>query len=173
MSNEYLNNKTFEKLIINFQLTKKNKLKYEILNEDLKKLKSKSSLQFTAVPNDEPSKSQEEHRLAQIELAKAFYTLSQNIVKYAKFSHIDEDDSVQEGVVICFERAEKFDPSKGKAFNYMTTCILNHFKQLYRAARNYQELKRKINDMYQKALASHIPAKRKDRIHKNQDFHND
>jgi len=152
MSNEYLNNKTFEKLIINFQLTKKNKLKYEILNEDLKKLKNKSSLQFTAVPNDEPSKSQEEHRLAQIELAKAFYTLSQNIVRYAKFSNIDEDDAVQEGVLICFERAEKFDPDKGKAFNYMTTCILNHFRQLWRTAKNYNELKKKYNEMFQLKL---------------------
>jgi len=173
MSNEYLNNKTFEKLIINFQLTKKNKLKYEILNEDVQKHKKINNYLAEYIPNNEPSKSQEEHRVAQVELAKAFYTLSQNIVKYAKFSHIDEDDSVQEGVVICFERAEKFDPSKGKAFNYMTTCILNHFKQLYRAARNYQELKRKINDMYQKELASQMPAKRKDRIHKNQGFSND
>lgn len=173
MSNEYLNNKTFEKLIISFQLTKKNKLKYEILHEDIQMQKTNNAFKSLAVPNNEPSKSQEEHSLAQIELANAFYTLSKNIVKYAKFSHIDEDDSVQEGVVICFERAEKFDPSKGKAFNYMTTCILNHFKQLYRAARNYQELKRKINDMYQKTLASYLPAKRRDRIQKNQDYNND
>lgn len=172
MSNEYLNNKTFEKLIINFQLTKKNKLKYEILNADIQKQKELSK-QNLFIPANEPHTSQKEHHLAQVELAKAFYTLSQNIVKYAKFSHIDEDDSIQEGVVICFERAEKFDPSKGKAFNYMTTCILNHFKQLYRAARNYQELKRKINEMYHKALTSHLPARRKDRIHKNIDYNND
>ena len=172
MSNEYLNNKTFEKLIINFQLTKKNKLKYEILNADIQKQKELSK-QNLFIPANEPHTSQKEHHLAQVELAKAFYTLSQNIVKYAKFSHIDEDDSIQEGVVICFERAEKFDPSKGKAFNYMTTCILNHFKQLYRAAKNYQELKRRINDMYQKAMLSSYPMKRKEKSYKSHKFDND
>jgi len=99
--------------------------------------------------------------------------LSENIVKYAKFSHIDQDDSIQEGVVICFERAEKFDPAKGKAFNYMTTCILNHFKQLYRAARNYQELKRRINDMYHKSMSSTYSIKIKESYYKNNSFDND
>ena len=28
----------------------------------------------------------------------------------------------------------------------MTTCILNHYRQLYRTARNYNELKRKYQD---------------------------
>jgi hypothetical protein len=46
-------------------------------------------------------------------------------------------------VMICFEKIDRFDPRKGKAFNYMTTCILNHFRQLYRTARNYNELKKK------------------------------
>ena len=80
---------------------------------------------------------------SQHDLAEAFYTLSQNIVKYAKFQHIDDDDAIQEGVVICFEKINHFNPEKGKAFNYMTTCILNHFRQLYRSARNYQELKKR------------------------------
>ena len=173
MSNEYLNNKTFEKLIINFQKTKKDKLKYEILHEDIEVHKKNNKDQVLFMPKEQPLEAQKKHVEAQTELAKAFYTLSENIVKYAKFSHIDQDDSIQEGVVICFERAEKFDPQKGKAFNYMTTCILNHFKQLYRAARNYQELKRKINEMYHKALTSHLPARRKDRIHKNIDYNND
>jgi DNA-directed RNA polymerase specialized sigma subunit len=53
------------------------------------------------------------------------------------------DDAIQEGVLICFEKIDRFDPRKGKAFNYMTTCILNHYRQLYRSARNYNELKKK------------------------------
>ena len=46
---------------------------------------------------------------------------------------------------ICFEKINRFDPRKGKAFNYMTTCILNHFRQLYRSARNYNELKKRYH----------------------------
>ena len=173
MSNEYLNNKTFEKLIINFQKTKKDKLKYEILHEDIEVHKKNNKDQVLFMPKEQPLEAQKKHVEAQTELAKAFYTLSENIVKYAKFSHIDQDDSIQEGVVICFERAEKFDPQKGKAFNYMTTCILNHFKQLYRAAKNYQELKRRINDMYQKAMLSSYPMKRKEKSYKSHKFDND
>jgi DNA-directed RNA polymerase specialized sigma24 family protein len=71
---------------------------------------------------------------------------------------IDQDDAVQEGVMICFEKIDRFDPKKGKAFNYMTTCILNHFRQLYRTARNYNELKRKYLDFIQIQLDQKIPA---------------
>lgn len=79
----------------------------------------------------------------QNQLAYAFYILAENITNYAKFSGIDVDDAIQEGVLICFEKIDRFDPRKGKAFNYMTTCILNHYRQLYRSARNYNELKKK------------------------------
>jgi hypothetical protein len=173
MSNEYLNNRTFEKLIIDFQETKKNKLKYEILHEDVEIHRKNNKDKVLFIPLNQPHEAQKNHLEAQTELAKAFYTLSENIVKYAKFSHIDQDDSIQEGVVICFERAEKFDPAKGKAFNYLTTCILNHFKQLYRAARNYQELKRRISDMYQKTMSSSYPIRTKEKYYKNNNFDND
>ena len=82
----------------------------------------------------------------QVDLTIAFYLLSENIVRYRKFNLIDADDAIQEGVMICFEKVDRFDPSKGKAFNYMTTCIINHFRQLYRTARNYNELKKKYQD---------------------------
>lgn len=163
MSTEYLNNKVFEKLIINFQQTKKEKLKYEIFNNDIKKQKENKRKIPSEIPKDQPELAIKEHFKAQEELAHAFLLLSQNIVKYAKFNHIGEDDSIQEGVLICFERAEKFDSQKGKAFNYLTTCILNHFKQLYRSARNYQELKRKINDLYQRKLDELIPSRKREK----------
>jgi DNA-directed RNA polymerase specialized sigma24 family protein len=89
--------------------------------------------------------------------------LSQNIVRYAKFNHIDEDDAVQEGVMICFERVDRFNPSKGKAFNYMTTCILNQFRQLYRAAKNHQDLKKKISELYQLKSGSSVRRRGKDK----------
>jgi DNA-directed RNA polymerase specialized sigma24 family protein len=64
---------------------------------------------------------------------------------------------VQEGVMICFEKIDRFDPKKGKAFNYMTTCVLNHFRQLYRTARNYNELKRKYLDFVQLQFDQKLP----------------
>ena len=90
----------------------------------------------------------------QEQLAYAFYLLSENIANWAKFSGIDIDDAIQEGVLICFEKIDRFDPRKGKAFNYMSTCILNHFRQLYRSARNYNELKKRYHTFLQERFES-------------------
>jgi hypothetical protein len=162
---EYLNNKAFEGIIKRFQMSKQEKNKYELIIGDLNK--SKENREKRKKPG---RKSIKVHHLTELlnkklelykeikldfiesqnALADAFYTLSRNIVNYAKFQGIDDDDAVQEGVVICFEKVDRFNPEyigkngqKAKAFNYMTTCILNHFRQLYRTARNYQELKKK------------------------------
>jgi len=69
------------------------------------------------------------------ELAYAFLYLSETIVRFAKFTMLDEDDSVQEGVLACYERLDDFDPKKGEAFNYFTTVILNRFRLRYQVWR--------------------------------------
>jgi hypothetical protein len=166
MSTEYLNNKAFETIIIKFQQAKRNKQKYKLLKKDYDIQKAKTTSQFSTIKNplqltdNEISNADVEYMEAQSILAEAFYTLSQNIVRYAKFSNIDEDDAIQEGVLICFERAEKFDPEKGKAFNYLTTCILNHFRQLWRTAKNYNELKKKYNEIFQIKLGLNVNARK-------------
>jgi hypothetical protein len=154
MSHEYLNNKSFETIIIKFQNAKRKQKKYDLLKVDIEsqklKLKTKNTVKIELiVSNEDVVAAYDDFRAAQKILADAFYTLSKNIVRYAKFSNIDEDDAIQEGVLICFERVEKFDPTKGKAFNYLTTCILNHFRQLWRTAKNYNELKKKYSKIFQ------------------------
>lgn len=150
MSTEYLNNKTFERLIIKFQDCKKQKTKYSYFIKDIKESEPlvRKSLRPTLWLNIERDFQGVSlaYQDSQKELTTAFYTLSENIVRYAKFNLIDIDDAVQEGVMICFEKIDRFDPEKGKAFNYMTTCILNHFRQMYRTARNYNELKKRYLD---------------------------
>ena len=176
MSTEYLNNKSFEIIIIKYQQAQRAKQRLVFLQQDIEIQKEKAKILKNPLEIDqnEITKAEEEYSEAQRILAIAFYTLSQNIVRYAKFSHIDEDDAVQEGVLICFERAEKFDPQKGKAFNYMTTCILNHFRQLWRSARNYQELKKRYNDIIQLKFGLDSSARRRDRIQgKNFDKYHD
>lgn len=165
MSTEYLNNKTFETIIIQFQNAKRSQKRYEILKIDFDiqncKLNSKNTIkQPLKLQESLLADAAEDLKASQSILAEAFYTLSKNIVRYAKFSNIDEDDAVQEGVLICFERVEKFDPTKGKAFNYMTTCILNHFRQLWRTAKNYNELKKKYSKIFQISIGM-VPAMRK------------
>lgn len=168
MTTEYLNNKTFEKLIIAFQDAKKKKLKYQFLIDDIRSTELRVQKRGKFKKPDAWDGIEQvftlvsfEYQEAQKELATVFYTLSQNIVRYAKFNLIDQDDAVQEGVLICFEKIDRFDPRKGKAFNYMTTCILNHFRQLYRTARNYNELKRKYLDFLHIQLDQPISQKNK------------
>lgn len=151
---EYLNNKIFESIIARFQQAKRDRAKYELMLADIR-LREVSLRKRAVRPSpwniDQARISQaaQDFHDAEVELAYAFYTLSENIVRYAKFNLIDEQDAIQEGVLICFSKIDHFDPLKGKAFNYMTTCILNHFRQLYRAARNYNELKKKYLDFLQ------------------------
>lgn len=153
MASEYLNNRTFESIIQAFQFFKRQKVKYEYIEVDFKETNDRRVLKH----NDDLKKGQlekvetlkkestEKYKELQNQLAHAFYILSENIANYAKFSGIDVDDAIQEGVLICFEKIDRFDPRKGKAFNYMTTCILNHYRQLYRSARNYNELKKRYH----------------------------
>lgn len=150
--NEYLNNKTFESLINSLQESKRHSGRLSILVSEIsetierkreRKVDAASSKKILDKKKSMLAESESSHHDSKQKLAVAFFTLSENIVRYAKFQLIDVDDAIQEGVMICFDKIDRFDPRKGKAFNYMTTCILNHFRQLYRTARNYNELKRK------------------------------
>jgi hypothetical protein len=124
MSIEYLNNKIFEGLIDNYKKTQKSRVKKPADFERSQKV-----------------------------LAEAFYILAENIIRAFKFQMIDRDDMLQEGVMICFEKLNRFDPNyttangaKSKAFNYFTTCTLNHFRQLYRTAKNFKQLTERYYD---------------------------
>ena len=156
MASEYLNNKNLEKTIIIFQKAKRDKKLYNFLQEDVKKREDKVKIELKDLINKKNSEILNLHEVTQNNLAVAFYTLSENIVRYAKFNLIDIDDAVQEGVLVCFEKLGRFNPKIGKAFNYMTTCILNHFKQLYRSAKNYNELKKRYQDFRMKEVESEI-----------------
>jgi DNA-directed RNA polymerase specialized sigma subunit len=168
MTNEYLNNKTFERLIIAFQDAKRKRLKYQYLLDDIKNTEMRTQKRGGfKKPNswmlveDVFNAASSDYQKVQQDLAHVFYILSENIVRYAKFNLIDQDDAIQEGVLICFEKIDRFDPKKGKAFNYMTTCILNHFRQLYRTARNYNELKKKYLDFLHIQLNQPVSQKNK------------
>ncbi len=117
MAIEYLNNRTFEAIINRFKMASENM-------ED-------NQVEFDA---------------AQMELAEAFYLLAKNIIRAFRFQLVDKDDALQEGVMICFEKLHRFNPEKGRAFNFCTTIILNHYRQLYRTAKNYNELKLRYHE---------------------------
>jgi DNA-directed RNA polymerase specialized sigma subunit len=174
MANEYLNNKNFESLISKFITVKKNKVKFETLLEEIKDTEKRTSGRKGFKKPESWNEIEKEFEIhfkeynhLKNELTIAFYLLSENITRYRKFNLIDADDAIQEGVMICFEKVDRFDPNKGKAFNYMTTCIINHFRQLYRTARNYNELKKKYQEHLSLSMEQRPMTNRGKGIYKN------
>lgn len=158
MATEYLSNAELTKHILRFQAFTKQKAKYALIMEDIQDAIIKKKDRELSIIREEEllqkitdlyKQSQLNYKDAQCDLSVDFQLLSQNLVRYTKFSFLDPDDALQEGIIICFEKVDRFVPKKGRAFNYMTTCIINHFRQLYRTARNYNELKRKYHDFQQ------------------------
>ena len=90
-------------------------------------------------------KGSKNHLSYQEELVKQFRLLAENIVRGFKFK-IDWDDAIQEGILICLDKVKKYDKSKGRGFNYCTTIIINHFKQIYRNNKVYYQLKEAYRD---------------------------
>ena len=153
MASEYLNNKKLESVINSFQRCKRQKVKYDLMIKERRATRERRAAVYRDSGGQEFLEEAERlrreacslHDEFQEQLAYAFYVLSENLANWAKFKGVDTDDAVQEGVLICFEKIDRFDPRKGKAFNYMTTCILNHYRQIYRSTRNYNELKKRYH----------------------------
>jgi hypothetical protein len=174
MSKEYLNNKHLEELIAKFLDSKKEKIRLEALVLQHKKCPEKAAKKVAnGMTLDECNTALKELAVSfgtvQSSLTEEFYKLSSNLVRYAiarygKPNFLDEDDEIQEGVLICFDKIDKFDPGMVKAFNYMTTCIINHFRQMYRTGRNYNELKRKYHDFLWAQAESGPVRKTKERM---------
>lgn len=148
MATEYLNNKYLENAILNYLESRRSKAKLEMIVEDLtlsinSKAKTHHNYDYYLA---ELKKSKTTYEESQTNLATAFYVLSQNLARYAKDIIIDTDDTVQEGVLICLLKIDKFKPGKGKAFSYFTSVILNNSKQMYRSHKVYKLLKERYKD---------------------------
>ena len=72
------------------------------------------------------------------ELMNLFDLLITNIIESFKFS-IDKDDAKQECFLLILKTLKNFQPSKGSAFNYFTTVILNNLRLLYSKNKRYNE----------------------------------
>tara|TARA_Y100000034_G_scaffold120495_1_gene163477 strand:+ start:2352 stop:2918 length:567 start_codon:yes stop_codon:yes gene_type:complete len=167
MATEYLNNKDLETVIKKFQKAKRERVKLQFIIEDLElsrerilERRGKKNALIEDLMNYNLGVQNcitTDYTTSQGALATNFYTLSENLANFWQSraggkSYFDIDDAIQEGVLICFEKIDRFDPDKGKAFNYLTTCVFNHFRQLYRSAKHYNELKMKYSDFIQSQL---------------------
>lgn len=93
-------------------------------------------------------------------LFEAFETLGSTIMKYfinKKLGRIfKKRETVRELICVSFIKLPRYNPAKGRAFNYFTTIMLGWLRQVYRTKRNYAELKAK----YEKATNSTNPRKK-------------
>ena len=174
MATEYLNNKFLEGAIRRFQESKQAKIRYQLIIEDVEfstkirlahKVKIKYDLNFFET---EFNSACVNYKVSQDELASAFYTLAEHLVRYAKDIIVDQDDAIQEGVMICFEKIDRFNPDIGKAFNYMTTCVLNHYRQIYRTSKNYKLLKERYRDFMINRLENVVIRNGKEKYYSNE-----
>ena len=58
----------------------------------------------------------------------------------------DRDDLVQDLVLMAFQKEKRFNPDKGKAFNFFVTCMSGLCHCLGRTSRHYSELKLKYKN---------------------------
>ena len=71
------------------------------------------------------------------ELMGLFDLLITNIIESFKFN-IDKDDAKQECFLLILKTLKNFQSSKGSAFNYFTTVIVNNLKLLYTKNKKYE-----------------------------------
>ena len=87
------------------------------------------------------------------ELMGLFDLLITNIIESFKFN-IDKDDAKQECFLLILKTLKNFQPSKGSAFNYFTTVIVNNLKLLYTKNKKYEK---KIQE-YQELKGDYKPS---------------
>ncbi len=81
------------------------------------------------------------------ELMNLFDLLITNIIESFKFS-IDKDDAKQECFLLILKTLKNFQPSKGSAFNYFTTVIVNNLKLLYTKNKKYEKKISEYTDLF-------------------------
>lgn len=161
MKTEYLNNDFLEDTMEIYKKSRLEKVRFETIIEDLrsstakrKKNKKKSVLADINHYHSEYARVTNEFDTAQKQLTKSFYTLTERLIGYCRDIIIDTDDALQEGVCACFEKLNKFTKGKGKAFNYLTTCVMNHFRQMYRGHKSYKLFKERYKEFMSHKFSS-------------------
>lgn len=146
VKHEYLNNKLFESIISGYQTAVIGVERYTLITKNTQdqitdlNLRNKQSVfleDTLATAQQQLKLCQREREDFQHKLAIAFYSIAEGILKKYTFRHLDWSDALQEACLVSFRKIMKFDTRKGKGFNYITTVMLNHFRQQYRLGQTY------------------------------------
>ena len=82
---------------------------------------------------------------------EALWLLAKNVLKYVKFKGIkralkNRTNTYSRLVAFSFIKIERFDPTKGRAFNFFTTIMLSWLRQEYMTRFRYSDLKAKYEE---------------------------
>lgn len=155
-TNPYIDNNHLEFLIVEYRNSKKEKKKYELILSDLKEsmIYNKEKEEIYKIIYSKYIKVSEHIKEIYNLLAVEFSTLAEHIIKFKHYDSVEYDDAMQEFVMICFDKMDRFDPNfvgktgqKSKAFSFLTTCVLNSYRQLCRYTNNYNELKKRYSNI--------------------------
>jgi len=80
------------------------------------------------------------------ELFALFDLLISNVQSAFNFS-VDPDDAKQECFVLILKTLQNFNPSKGSAFNFFTTVVVNNLKLIYTKNKKYNEKIKRLEEM--------------------------
>lgn len=99
-------------------------------------------------------------KLLDILVCDFFYRMATGIIQRYQFNLVDPLDAIQECVIACVNKADRFDPDfkakpketqsekNKKSFSFFTSIIINHYRGLYRVESSYLNGKVKIyNEM--------------------------
>lgn len=67
-----------------------------------------------------------------IRVVHTFGILAERVVRKCKFSITNKEEAIEECVKIACAKAEQPHDYNGKAFNYFTTTMMGHLRQLYK-----------------------------------------
>lgn len=84
-----------------------------------------------------------DNKITESELSEKFFWIAENSINYFVNKLPDKNDTIQECVLICWEKLPKYNQTKGKAFNFFTTITISLLRQIYRKEKNYKILKEK------------------------------
>jgi len=71
------------------------------------------------------------NKIARDEFVESLYWCASGAASYLK-GNVEKEDAMQECVIMGLDKVKRFDPEKGRAFNFFTTCMMGHLRQLYR-----------------------------------------
>ncbi|MBX9770789.1 MAG: hypothetical protein K2X29_05435 [Candidatus Obscuribacterales bacterium] len=140
----YINNSEFEEVLLQFETLRKQIGKYQCILGDLQESQTvkPNQLRGELIKDFSTKLEKSEVKMRQIknDLGIFFYKISEGLTKYANFC-MESEDLIQEGILQCYIKMDRFSPEKGKAFNYFTSLIFNHYRQKYRNKKQYERLK--------------------------------